>query len=316
MRLIVEAQETFLLDQNRLSVYEQALRVCVKPGAVVLDLGAGSGVLGLLALRAGASHIYAVDATPALEIAREAVKVNGETARFTFLRQHSTTVVLPSPVDVVVGDQSGPMGFEGDLLSSFGDAATRLLRPGGTLVPGAVATWMAPVERPDLEAHQQIWAPPVAGLDYSFVSQMWASGLPTVAPGLPESHLAAGRVCAEWRLRDCPDPAIPVLASLNWIVGRTARLSGFEVWFVAELTEGISITNGPGTAAPINRPRRFLALEHPVDVEEGDRMTVHVMLRPSGPMVAWRGAVERAGIRVAEFAHSNAGSLLTGSPQF
>jgi protein arginine N-methyltransferase 1 len=314
MRLIVEAQATFLQDQNRLSAYERALRACVKPGDVVLDLGAGSGVLGLLALRAGAAHVYAVDASPALEIARDAVKRLGETSRFTFLQQHSTAVLLPTPVDVVVGDQSGPMGWEGGLFPAFLDASSRLLRPGGTLIPGKITTWAAPVERPDLDARSGMWARPVAGLDYSLLAQYWVSSLPAVAPGGSTSHLGAGAICGEWDLRDRPDPSVPVLTSRSWTIERDARVSGFEVWFVAELAHGVSMTNGPDSHTPISRPRRFLALEHPVEVLAGDRVTGEFLFRPAGPMVAWKGAVERDGTRVAAFAHSNARSLITGRP--
>ncbi len=41
-------------DQIRMAAYKNAIQEVVKPGMVVLDLGTGTGILGLWALQAGA----------------------------------------------------------------------------------------------------------------------------------------------------------------------------------------------------------------------------------------------------------------------
>lgn len=316
MRVIVEAQETFLQDHNRLLAYDLAIRATIKPGALVMDLGSGSGILGLLALRAGAGHVYAVDATASIALAREAAKLNGASDRITFLNQPSASVHLPQPVDLIVGDQSGPMGWEGGLIAAFSDAAARLLRPDGSLIPGSVSTWVAPVERPDLDARVGMWRTPVAGLDYSFLARRWAASLPTVQPGEPPGHLGTGMRLGTWDLGGRPDAGVPVITSCcEWTLARDARLSGFEAWFVATLAPGVTMTNGPDSPTPIRRPRRFFALADPVEMKAGDRLRVEFLLRPAGPMVAWRGEVRRGASPLAAFAHSNAEDVITGRLQ-
>jgi type I protein arginine methyltransferase len=46
-------------------------------GATVLDVGCGTGILSLFAARAGAKHVYAVDASDIAEKARKIVQANG-----------------------------------------------------------------------------------------------------------------------------------------------------------------------------------------------------------------------------------------------
>ena len=36
----------------------------VEPGDIVIDVGCGSGILGIIAAKLGASHVHAVDASP------------------------------------------------------------------------------------------------------------------------------------------------------------------------------------------------------------------------------------------------------------
>ena len=51
----------YVRDRVKLRAYERALSQLVGPTSSVLDLGAGTGILGLLAARAGARVVYAVD---------------------------------------------------------------------------------------------------------------------------------------------------------------------------------------------------------------------------------------------------------------
>ena len=56
----------------------RALRKCVKNGDLVLDVGCGSGILGMLALKFGAGHSIGTDLDPcALDATHENMEVNG-----------------------------------------------------------------------------------------------------------------------------------------------------------------------------------------------------------------------------------------------
>src|SRR5688572_16780638 len=118
-----------------MAVYRRAISEVVKAGSVVLDLGAGTGVLGFLACQAGASRVYSIEVDPIISLTRDLCKANGFEDRMHFIRGLSTTVELPEKVDVVVCDQIGAIGYEAGILEYLADARLRFLKPGGTLIP-------------------------------------------------------------------------------------------------------------------------------------------------------------------------------------
>ncbi len=76
-RYAITEHAGYLRDEIRLSAYRAALTTVVKPGMSVLDLGAGTGILGLLAADAGARVVYAVDDGGITEVARSITRWNG-----------------------------------------------------------------------------------------------------------------------------------------------------------------------------------------------------------------------------------------------
>ena len=53
---------------------------------VVLDIGAGSGILSFFAIQAGARHVYAVDASDITTHSQQLVNSNGLTNRITIIK--------------------------------------------------------------------------------------------------------------------------------------------------------------------------------------------------------------------------------------
>ena len=67
----------YLFDRVKLERYESAIERAVRPGDVVMDLGCGSGLLGLMALRAGAEKVLFVEEGAIIEVARRTVAESG-----------------------------------------------------------------------------------------------------------------------------------------------------------------------------------------------------------------------------------------------
>lgn len=140
-----------LADGARNQLYDKAIRAAVFEGATVLDIGTGSGLLAMMAVRAGAAKVIACEMVPTLaDIAREVVKDNGFEDKITIINKKSTDLKmgedLDEKVDIVVSEilDVGLLG-EG-VIPSVRDALANLAKPGAKLVPQGADIYVQLIE--------------------------------------------------------------------------------------------------------------------------------------------------------------------------
>jgi predicted RNA methylase len=92
-----------LYDKKRTLAFKKAILNTVKKGDVVLELGAGSGVLSMFAADAGARKVYAIELDVAnIHSLKSSVKSNGYDKQIEVLHADATTIDLPEKVDVII----------------------------------------------------------------------------------------------------------------------------------------------------------------------------------------------------------------------
>ena len=96
-----------ILDAVRTAGYWEALRGAVTPGAVVLDIGTGTGIFAMMACQCGAARVYAIEPSDLIYLGAELAAANGYADRIHFIQGISTQITLPEPVDVIVADIRG-----------------------------------------------------------------------------------------------------------------------------------------------------------------------------------------------------------------
>ena len=101
-------------DEERNQAYDLALRRAVKPGDTVLEIGTGSGLVAMMAARAGAGKVVTCEVLPLIaDIAREVVAKNGLSERITVLTRKSTQLQVGTDLahgDLHVADRLGRDG--------------------------------------------------------------------------------------------------------------------------------------------------------------------------------------------------------------
>jgi predicted RNA methylase len=94
-----------LKDVVRTTSFQTAIKRTVRRGDVVLEVGAGTGILSLFAAKAGARKVFAVEIDEYLcECLAETVRANGLTGIIEILPGDARDIDLPSAVDVVIAE--------------------------------------------------------------------------------------------------------------------------------------------------------------------------------------------------------------------
>ena len=287
MSLQLDEHRSYLADRSRVDALRRAIHAIVRPGDVVLDLGCGTGLLGLIACEAGASRVYAVDDGGMIEIARAIARASAFASRITHLPGHSTNITLPERAGVLVFDQIGRFGFEAGLLDLALDARRRLLQPGARMMPGPVTLHLALASSREIRSRIDFWGTKPGGIDAS------AARLTAENTGYPiEPHDASLHSASAALMTLSPSSwhEEPLEARVTLHASSAARIDGLAGWFVAELAPGITMTNAPGDANRIDRRVAFLPFDRPIDLVAGDALDVSVRLLAADMILAWEAA--------------------------
>ena len=132
----------------------------------MLDLGAGTGVHGLMAARMGARRVYLVEPEDIISVAEEIAEANGLRDRVQCIQGRIEDVSLPERVDVIVSVLTGNFLVTEDLLQTLFYARDHVLKPGGVLIPSAATMEAAPVSAAKLHAESiGAWSVSQHGVD-------------------------------------------------------------------------------------------------------------------------------------------------------
>jgi protein arginine N-methyltransferase 1 len=258
---------------TRLQQYAAALAKVIKPGDSVLDLGAGLGVLGVLACRAGARRVHAVESSDAWALGRDIVRSAGLADRVVFMHASSFDLHLEERVDVIVADVHAPFGLQEGGLSALLDARDRLLKPGGAIIPGELQLEVAPVEAQDhYQRRVGVWERRVLDLDVSAVRTAAANR--PYAARFTERHLLAPLTPARPALRLDTASSHRSGGSTESIAARAGTVHGLCLCFTSTLAPGVTLRNAPGDSATTNFAHTFLPIESPFQVEAGDAIEI------------------------------------------
>jgi protein arginine N-methyltransferase 1 len=274
-----------IADKGRTSAYARALEARITSSSVVLDIGTGPGILALLACRAGARKVYAVEPDDVIQVAREAAAANGVADRIQFVQAITTNIDLPERVDGIVADIHGVLPLLGNSVVSILDARERFLKPGGWIIPGRETIWAAPVSSPS--AHErtvEAWT-----TEYGF--DLTAARMRS-ANEWSKRSLQADDLLDEprrWAMLDYSTLDSPnVGGEMTWTVARAAVGHGVSVWFDAETAPGIAFSNSPMAGEQHVYGQGLFSWPDSVALSAGDEIRFRLRADLIGEEYVWR----------------------------
>ncbi|MEM1181260.1 MAG: 50S ribosomal protein L11 methyltransferase, partial [Acidobacteriota bacterium] len=249
-------------EPTRFGAYRRALERAVTGGEIVMDIGAGPGVLGLLAAQAGASRVYAVEPDPVVELAAKLARSN-DLPQLEVVPQLSSTFSPENRADVLISDLRGVLPTFTEHLASIIDARDRLLKPGGTLIPRRDVLMACPVCAPEAR-RRHLGGFEVEGLDLE-IARRRASHLWTRVE-LEKRAVASEPVqIAELDYRTITDPNVKGQASFE-LDGRP--LDGIAVWFDADIDGEERFSNAPSSSLIYGQA--FFPFDSSLETRAGD----------------------------------------------
>lgn len=296
----IEYHRTLVADTVRNAAFAEALAAVIEPGVTtVADIGAGSGLLGLIASKLGAKEVFLYETAAVAGVAQQVLKANR--ARNCHLFPcHSTEMQDPPRVDVVVSETLGNYALEEDIIDTINDARERFLKPGGSIIPSRITQYVAPVVVPRLHEELTAWDRIGHGLDFAFARTMSLNN--AYVRTLEPSELMRPEGIA-WDVVDLTRPARGVRkGEASWKPKAAATVYGFAVWWEAELVAGIKLSTAPG-APRTHWEQLYFPLLEPLKVAAGETLTASLRSRSSeeaGTHLAWTAVrLDKAGKQTA-----------------
>jgi predicted RNA methylase len=236
-------QESLLLDKARCDAYREAIHRTVKPGDVVVDLGAGTGLLSFFALQAGARHVYAIEMSDIADAAAELIAANGFQDRITLIRKNSRKVRLPERGDVLVTETLSAFCFDTENIIEFAaDARERFLKPEARIIPESADTFLMPFSSDAFGAGRL--PPRYYDFDFkSFSKRLFKSYGLVRASG--QLFVALSQPALVYHIDFRKDTENPGMTFAPFRITADGRLDGFLGWFEARLCEGVTLSNSP-----------------------------------------------------------------------
>ncbi len=263
-----------IADGPRVDAYAAAIRAVVRPGCRVIDLGAGFGFFSVLAVKAGAAHVDAIEPNQIVHLGPRFAADNDCADKITFHPMDACEVSLAEPSDVLIADLRGPTPFCGTALQVIIDARDRLLKPGGAIIAMRDTLYVAPCAAPLTFRREIDAAHGREGVDLGAVERV-IFDTPIRCRIEADVLRAEPRAWTEIDYRALAQT--DACGTVEWSMDRDARLRGLAVWFESDLAPGVRLSPVPSTAAPYGQ--MFVPFSSPLIVRAGDALRIEIGAR-------------------------------------
>ena len=280
-----------LHDNRRNAAYRMALAAAA-PGKVVLDIGTGSGLLAMIAARAGAERVVACEANPVVaEAARRIVAANGLDHIITVHACHSSklerSAIADAGADLVVSEIFAADLVSEGVLAALAHARAELAAPGAQFLPEAACLRVALAECTTLRQAPKI----VEGFDLGQFESLYRQ-----------------RGFAENKGRDIILRSdVADLARLDWTASEPVPVTGLactEViatggtanvvlqWLKIEFGNGIIYENPPGAGEAEHWEPILWKLRESIATRSGEHHAINAFHHLDA-LAVWAGASHR-----------------------
>jgi type II protein arginine methyltransferase len=266
-----------MADHARNAAYAAAIARAV-PGKRVLDIGAGSGLLAMMAARSGAAHVVSCEMQPVIaEVARHVVAANDLSDRIEVWSLKSDQLQIGSelsaPAEVLITETFASGLLSEQVLSTVEDARRRLLTPDAVVVPQRASARAYLIGGSIVEEH--LFAASAERFDLSPFDLFAPSKLGIHLDRLPHDVLSEDFELFAFDLT--ADDSPPERRRIEVEAVCEGRCVGVAAWIRLDLDEVTTYENRPSPDAGSNGWMHVVhRLTRPMAVKPGDRVPLLV----------------------------------------
>ena len=237
-------------DLPRNEAFDAALKQVVKPGDLVLDIGAGSGLLSMMAARAGAAKVVACELVEDLALmAQEITAANGLGDKIDVVHAESQALrvgegeTLDRRADVLVAEifDAGLLGEKA--VATFNHARAKLLTPEATIIPGKATVYAALFESSQIREQLRVYNENACGFDLSLFNKLGIVHYAQMDVNRFEWKLLSKPVAVEHY--DFHQDIPSTNKELSMTIDEGGRVDGVMFWFNLELAPGVNFSTDP-----------------------------------------------------------------------
>ncbi|MDC8755376.1 50S ribosomal protein L11 methyltransferase [Erythrobacter sp. sf7] len=264
---------SMLRDGPRNAAYRAAIEA-VAEDRVVLDIGTGSGLLAMMAARAGAKRVIACEANPLVaETARRIIAANGFADVITIHACHSTKLtrdmIGDAGAEVVVSEIFAADLVGEGVLPALEHARQELCAPDALFVPEAACLRVALVELAKMEATPRM----VEGFDLGEFLPLY-SNTDFIDPASTKFALRSQPVDLALLNWNIPSP-VPVTGhAAASVTASGGTINAVAQWLKIDFGNGVAYENPPGGDAAAHWYPITYLLPSSLQTEPGETLEV------------------------------------------
>ncbi len=267
-------------DVRRNDAFEAAIIRAIEmrgPQAQILDIGSGSGLLSMMAARAGATNVVTCESVPVIARAAEAIVAdNGYSEQVKVVSKPSTGLSvgkeMPAKAEILVSEILSSDLLAEHVLSTFEDAQKRLLTEDAIVIPQRAAAIGCLVASETLTEYSHVTT--VSGFNVARFNSLAPMALPIHGTMSDWTRLSDDFEITSVDLTrrsfdaDMRQIAIPVTAS--------GTVVGVVQWMHVDLIDDITFTNHPDDYQDGGWLQILHPFPAPITVEAGTTLNLRV----------------------------------------
>jgi SAM-dependent methyltransferase len=253
----------------------------------VMDVGCGTGILSMFAIRAGAKHVIAIDNSGIIERAKEIAKENGFENKITFIRSKAEQIEelagVCDKVDIIISEWMGYCLLFESMLPSVLFVRDKFLKPQtGRVYPDISSLHLVGMSAPTYRTSRvDFWKKDVYGFTMESIARRVH-----LEPGvdhmqeyevITDSHKFFEIDCNKVKPEQL-DFEAPFTLKATKDTTMDAFVTYFDIGFLKDASKPITFTTSP-SAAETHWRQTVLILEQPLQLTAGTSITGRIQLK-------------------------------------